>query len=135
MAAPGGKNNWFYLVGGEVLGGVSNQSEVSAGALPLRHGVNFELELAADRMLADARKGTTRHSEIKEQGYFSAMQLYNRRRKEYCVGLAPDPSVISGQPSRVYVPDADNGPRDLTFDYDEQEEYVTTDEPVEDEDE
>jgi hypothetical protein len=114
----GKKGNWFYLVGGEVLGGVTNQSEVTAGALPLRHGVNFELELAADRMLADARKGTTRHSEIKEQGYFSAMQLYNRRRKEYCVGLAPDPSIISGQSSRVYVPDPDRGPRDLSFEYD-----------------
>jgi hypothetical protein len=115
----GKRGNWFYLVGGEVLGGVTNQQEVSAGSLPLRHGVNFELELAADRMLADARKGTTRHSEIKEQGYFSAMQLYNRRRKEYCVGLSPDPSIISGQSSRVYVPDPDGGPRDLSVEYED----------------
>lgn len=113
------KSNWFYLVGGEVLGGVSNQSEVSGGALPLRHGVNFELELQADRMLADARKGTTRHSEIKAQGYFSAMQLYNRRRKEFCVGLSPDPSIISGQSSRVYVPDPDGAPRDLSYEHEE----------------
>lgn len=119
----GKKGNWFYLVGGEVLGAVTNQSEVSAGALPLRHGVNFELELAADRMLADARKGTTRHSDIKEQGYFSAMQLYNRRRKEYCVGLSPDPSIISGQSSRVYVPDSDGGPRDLSYEYDDHQDH------------
>ena len=118
------RGNWFYLVGGEVLGGVTNQSEVSAGALPLRHGVNFELELAADRMLADARKGVTKHSEIKEQGYFSAMQLYNRRRKEFCVGLAPDPSIISGQPSRVYVPDPDGGPRDLSCEVEHVEEEI-----------
>lgn len=116
-----GKGNWFYLVGGEVLGSVTNQPEVAAGSLPLRHGVNFELELQADRMLADARKGTTRHSDIKEQGYFSAMQLYNRRRKEYCVGLSPDPSIISGQSSRVYVPDPDRGPRDLSDEYDDQQ--------------
>lgn len=113
-----GKTNWYYLVGGEVLGGITNQPEVTAGSLPLRHGVNFELELAADRMLADARKGTTRHSEIKEQGYFSAMQLYNRRRKEFCVGLSPDPSIISGQSSRTYVPDPDGAPRDLSYEYD-----------------
>lgn len=116
------KGNWFYLVGGEVLGGVTNQSEVSDGAIPLRHGVNFELELQADRMLADARKGTTRHADIKEQGYFSAMQLYNRRRKEFCVGLSPDPSIISGQSSRVYVPDPSRGPRDLAYEYDENDE-------------
>lgn len=115
--AAGNKGNWFYLVGGEVLGGVTNQSEVTAGSLPLRHGVNFELELQADRMLADARKGTTRHSDIKEQGYFSAMQLYNRRRKEFCVGLSPDPSIISGQPSRVYVQDVDGAPRDLSYEH------------------
>lgn len=113
----GKKGNWFYFVGGEVLGGIKNQSEVANGALPLRHGVNFELELQADRMLADARKGITRHSEIKEQGYFSAMQLYNRRRKEFCVGLSPDPSIISGQSSRVYVPDQEGGPRDLSYEY------------------
>lgn len=131
----GRKGNWFYLVGGEVLGGVTNQSEVTAGALPLRHGVNFELELLADRMLADARKGVTKHADIKEQGYFSAMQLYNRRRKEFCVGLAPDPSIISGQASRVYVPDVDHGPRDLSFEWEdqEQEDVVLTD--TEDEDE
>jgi hypothetical protein len=116
---PGKKGNWFYLVGGEVLGGITNQPEVSAGALPLRHGVNFDLELQADRMLADARKGTTRHSDIKEQGYFSAMQLYNRRRKEFCVGLSPDPSIISGQSSRAYVPDPDRGPRDLSYEHEE----------------
>lgn len=118
----GKKGNWFYLVGGEVLGGITNQSEVSSGAFPLRHGVNFELELQADRMLADARKGVTRHSDIKEQGYFSAMQLYNRRRKEFCVGLSPDPSIISGQSSRVYVPDPDGGPRDLAYEYEDQED-------------
>lgn len=126
--------NWFYLVGGEVLGGVTNQSEVSAGALPLRTGVNYELELQADRMLADARKGVTSHRDIKEQGYFSAMQLYNRRRKEFCVGLAPDPSVISGQSSRVYVPDVDGAPRDLSYEYDE-EPIPTDDDDVEDEEE
>jgi hypothetical protein len=111
----GKKGNWFYLVGGEVLGGVTNQPEVAQGALPLRHGVDFKVELEADRMLADARKGTTRHSDIKEQGYFSAMQLYNRRRKEFSVGLSPDRSIISGQSSRVYVPDPDGGPRDLSY--------------------
>lgn len=126
----GKKGNWFYLVGGEVLGGVTNQPEVTAGSLPLRHGVNFELELAADRMLADARKGTTRHSDIKEQGYFSAMQLYNRRRKEFCVGLSPDPSIISGQSSRVYVPDPGRGPRDLSCEYEEQEEQHEDDDEV-----
>jgi hypothetical protein len=68
-------------------------------------------------MLADARKGTTRHSDIKEQGYFSAMQLYNRRRKEFSVGLSPDPSIISGQPSRVYVQDVDGAPRDLLYEH------------------
>lgn len=125
--------NWFYLVGGEVLGGVTNQSEVSAGALPLRTGVNYELELQADRMLADARKGVTSHRDIKEQGYFSAMQLYNRRRKEFCVGLSPDPSVISGQSSRVYVPDVDGAPRDLSYEYDEP--IPTDDDDVEDEEE
>lgn len=131
------KSNWFYLVGGEVLGGVTNRSEVSAGALPLRNGVNFELELAADRMLADARKGVTRHSEIKEQGYFSAMQLYNRRRKEFCVGLSPDPSIISGQSSRVYVPDIDSGPRDLSYEYEECDDVALTmtDDAPENEDE
>jgi hypothetical protein len=77
--------------------------------------VDFKVELEADRMLADARKGTTRHSDIKEQGYFSAMQLYNRRRKEFSVGLSPDRSIISGQSSRVYVPDPDGGPRDLSY--------------------
>lgn len=118
----GKKGNWFYLVGGEVLGGVTNQSEVTAGNLPLRHGVNFELELQADRMLADARKGTTRHADIKEQGYFSAMQLYNRRRKEYCVGLSPDPSIISGQSSRIYVPDQDGAPRDLSYEHEDHDE-------------
>lgn len=131
--------NWFYLVGGEVLGGVTNQSEVSAGSLPLRHGVHFELELAADRMLADARKGTTRHSEIKEQGYFSAMQLYNRRRKEFCVGLSPDPSIISGQASRTYVPDSDGAPRDLSYEHDDHEDgsilTLVDDEPLEDDEE
>jgi hypothetical protein len=137
VAGKGG--NWFYLVGGEVLGGVTNQSEVSAGALPLRNGVNFDLELQADRMLADARKGTTRHADIKEQGYFSAMQLYNRRRKEFCVGLSPDPSIISGQASRVYVPDSDGGPRDLSYEHEDFEEQhedgavLTID--IEDEDE
>lgn len=135
----GKKGNWFYLVGGEVLGGIINQSEVSAGALPLRHGVFFDLELQADRMLADARKGTTRHSDIKEQGYFSAMQLYNRRRKEFCVGLSPDSSIISGQSSRVYVPDPDRGPRDLSYEYEdhleheEQDSVVMVDEEDEDE--
>lgn len=118
----GKKGNWFYLVGGEVLGAVTNQPEVATGAFPLRHGVNFELELQADRMLADARKGTTRHADIKEQGYFSAMQLYNRRRKEYCVGLSPEPSIISGQSSRVYVPDPDRGPRDLSYEHEDFED-------------
>ncbi len=121
-----------------MLGGVTNQSEVTAGALPLRNGVNFELELAADRMLADARKGTTRHAEIKEQGYFSAMQLYNRRRKEHPVGLAPDPSIISGQPSRVYVPDIDGAPRDLSYEHDDHGDDVAlavSDDLLEDEDE
>lgn len=117
------KGNWYYLVGGEVLGSVTNQSEVATGSFPLRHGVNFDLELQADRMLADARKGVTRHADIKEQGYFSAMQLYNRRRKEFCVGLSPDPSIISGQSSRVYVPDADRGPRDLSFEHDYEEQH------------
>lgn len=136
----GGKGgNWFYLVGGEVLGGVTNQSEVSAGALPLRNGVNFDLELQADRMLADARKGTTRHADIKEQGYFSAMQLYNRRRKEFCVGLSPDPSIISGQSSRVYVPDPDGAPRDLSYEHadleDQSEDGVVLTMDIEDEDE
>ena len=135
--ATGNKSNWFYLVGGEVLGSVTNPSEVSAGSLPLRHGVNFELELLADRMLAEARKGITKHADIKEQGYFSAMQLYNRRRKEFCVGLSPDPSIISGQSSRVYVPDVDGAPRDLSYDreYEEHEDEVFVSEPVEDEDE
>lgn len=128
-------SNWFYLVGGEVLGGITNQSEVSAGSLPLRHGVNFDLELQADRMLADARKGTTRHSDIKEQGYFSAMQLYNRRRKEFCVGLSPDPSIISGQPSRVYVQDVDGAPRDLSYEREELEEDVVPVDTMEDENE
>lgn len=117
-----GKGNWFYLVGGEVLGAVTNQPEVAAGAFPLRHGVDFRLELQADRMLADARKGITKHADIKEQGYFSAMQLYNRRRKEFCVGLSPDPSIISGQSSRVYVPDADGGPRDLSYEHEDYED-------------
>lgn len=118
----GKKSNWFYLVGGEVLGGVTNQPDVAKGDFPLRHGVNFELELQADRMLADARKGTTKHAEIKEQGYFSAMQLYNRRRKEFCVGLSPDPSIISGQSSRVYVPDPDGGPRDLAYENEDHDD-------------
>jgi hypothetical protein len=131
----GKKGNWFYLVGGEVLGGVTNQSEVTAGSLPLRHGVNFELELQADRMLADARKGVTRHSDIKEQGYFSAMQLYNRRRKEFCVGLSPDPSIISGQSSRVYVPDPDGGPRDLSYEHEDHEDFEGDVIPSDDEDE
>jgi hypothetical protein len=117
-----GKGNWFYLVGGEVLGAVTNQPEVAAGAFPLRHGVDFRLELQADRMLADARKGITKHADIKEQGYFSAMQLYNRRRKEFCVGLSPDPSIISGQSSRVYVPDTDGGPRDLSYEHEDHED-------------
>lgn len=119
----GKKGNWFYLVGGEVLGGVTNQPEVAAGALPLRHGVDFKIELEADRMLADARKGITKHTDIKEQGYFSAMQLYNRRRKEFSVGLSPDPSIISGQSSRVYVPDPDGGPRDLSYEHEEREDH------------
>lgn len=131
------KGNWFYLVGGEVLGSVTNQSEVTAGSLPLRTGVHFELELQADRMLADARKGITRHADIKEQGYFTAMQLYNRRRKEFCVGLSPDPSIISGQSSRVYVPDVDGAPRDLSYDreLEEQEDETPLSDVVEDEDE
>lgn len=120
------KGNWFYLVGGETLGAVTNQAEVSTGALPLRHGVNFELELKADRMLADARKGMTKHSEIKEQGYFSAIQAYRRRMKEICVGLAPDSSIISGVPGRVYVPDPDSGPRDLSDEYDYDPDSIET---------
>jgi hypothetical protein len=75
-----------------------------------KSGVDLDLEFTADRLLADARKGTTKHSEMTD--YFSPSQIARRLTKEvYPASGIPDPHLYSGIYKRVHAQDRTQGPR------------------------
>jgi len=66
-----------------------------------------KLEWIATRILADDRKGTTSHQEIKESGILSVSQYERRRNREVYseVGSLDDIKPTQGVFSRTHVRD------------------------------
>lgn len=78
---------------------------------PLRSGVNYTLEEQADAILAEGRRGITKHSEMKD--YLSPSQLERRLAREVYNGYGvADSRLVSGMFKRVYAPPRRQGPRE-----------------------
>ena len=67
--------------------------------------------MQADRILADGRRGITKHSEMTD--YLSPSQVARRMSHEvYPASGIPDPHLVSGLFKRVHALDRKQGPRD-----------------------
>ena len=76
-----------------------------------KNGIDWNLEDQANRILADGRRGTTKHSEMTD--YLSPSQLARRMNREvYPASGIPDPHLVSGLFKRSYIPERKAGPRD-----------------------
>lgn len=67
------------------------------------YGEDLEMEAVADAILAKGRRGTTRHSELRD--YLSKSQLDLRRSREvYPASGHPEDHLFSGLYKRTYNP-------------------------------
>lgn len=66
-------------------------------------GMDWSLEMLADQILADGRRGVVKHSELRD--YLSASQLDLRRSREvYPTSGSPERHLFSGLYGRAYNP-------------------------------
>lgn len=79
----------------------------------LRRGIDWQLEDEANRILAEGRRGITKHSMKKD--YLSPSQLSRRKNREVMPTQGfPEKHIVSGMAKRAYAPGREKGPRDLS---------------------
>lgn len=70
-----------------------------------RSGVSWEIEMLADQILADGRRGVVKHSELRD--YLSPSQLDLRRSREIMPTQGfPEAHLFAGLYRRVYNPNS-----------------------------
>lgn len=70
-----------------------------------RSGSDWEIEMLADQILADGRRGVMKHSELRD--YLSPSQLDLRRSREIMPTQGyPEAHIFSGLYRRAYNPDS-----------------------------
>lgn len=87
----------------------------------IKYGVDHELEEQADKLLAESRRGITKHSQMKD--FLSPSQLERREARE--IGNRngfPESYLFHGMAKRAYVPGREKGPRDLRLEARSREE-------------